>query len=237
MRRETRITPDAVEVRAGGDGAGPVIAGYAAVFNSQSEDLGGFREVIRPGAFRKTVKESDIRALWNHDPNYVLGRKSAGTLSLREDDHGLAFEITPPDTSWARDLLVSIERRDVTQMSFGFTTVKDKWQRGDGGTQTRELVEVRLFDVSPVTFPAYPATEAGIRSLIARGLDPDELIDLTPDQIAAVLAEARRHRNPEPDSEPAHSDTPDDQPGAAHWEQEQRERLLILRRKAFNGSI
>jgi HK97 family phage prohead protease len=236
MRREQRITADGVEVRGGADGAGPVIAGYAAVFDSMSEDLGGFREVIRRGAFKKTIKEADIRALWNHDPNYVLGRKSAGTLAIREDDHGLAFEVTPPDTQWARDLLTSIERRDVTQMSFAFSAIRDKWAKGDGA-QTRELLEVRLFEVSPVTFPAYPATEANLRSLIARGFDPDELIDLTPDQITAVLAEARRFRSPEPEGiEPDHSGDQTSEPGRAHLEHEQRERLLALRRRPMNGS-
>jgi HK97 family phage prohead protease len=235
MRREQRITADGVEVRGGADGAGPVIAGYAAVFNSPSEDLGGFRETIRPGAFRKTIKEGDIRALWNHDANYVLGRKSAGTLTLREDDHGLAFEVTPPDTQWARDLLTSIERRDVTQMSFAFSAIRDKWAQGDGA-QTRELLEVRLFEVSPVTFPAYPATEANLRSLIARGFDPDELIDLTPDQITAVLAEARRFRGPEPEGDqPDHSGDQTPEPDRVHSDHQARARLLVLRQKPNYG--
>lgn len=234
MRRELRIAPAQIEVRASPDDSGqPVISGYAAVFNQLSEDLGGFREMIRPGAFRKTLKESDARALWNHNPDYVLGRSSAGTLALREDDHGLKFEVTPPDTTWARDLLVTMQRGDVNQMSFSFSAVKDRWMQGD--TQQRELIEVRLYEVSPVTFPAYPQTDAAVRSLIARGFDPDELTDLTPEQIAAVLAEARRIRTLEPD--PVHSDGDGNgEPGPSHSDHAARERLLLLRRHPFIGS-
>lgn len=140
------------------------ITGYAAVFNKLSDDLGYFREKIQPGAFKNTIKADDIRALWNHDSNYILGRNRSGTLSLSEDDHGLKIEIDPPDAQWARDLMTSIERGDVDQMSFGFRTITDSWQLVDG-EDIRTLIEVKLFDVSPVTFPAYPDTEVGLRSL------------------------------------------------------------------------
>ena len=140
------------------------ISGYAAVFEKLSEDLGYFREKIQPGAFKNTIKADDIRALWNHDSNYILGRNRSGTLSLSEDDHGLKIEIDPPDAQWARDLMTSIERGDVDQMSFGFRTITDSWQLVDG-EDIRTLIEVKLFDVSPVTFPAYPDTEVGLRSL------------------------------------------------------------------------
>jgi hypothetical protein len=140
------------------------ITGYAAVFEKLSEDLGYFREKIQPGAFRNTIKADDIRALWNHDSNYILGRNRSGTLSMSEDDHGLKIEIDPPDAQWARDLMTSIERGDVDQMSFGFRTITDSWQLVDG-EDIRTLIEVKLFDVSPVTFPAYPDTEVGLRSL------------------------------------------------------------------------
>lgn len=145
---------------------GKVIEGYAAVFDSWSESLGGnapFVEKVCPGAFEQTIQEDDIRALFNHDPNYVLGRNTSGTLSLQEDEKGLLVRITPPETQWAKDLLVSIARGDITQMSFGFTVDSDRWSYEEG-KDIRELLKVRLFDVSPVTFPAYTQTECGLRS-------------------------------------------------------------------------
>ena len=168
MKKEVRTVP--IELRVEGDET-KKITGHAAVFDKWSEDLGGFREKIRPGAFRKTIKEADVRALFNHDPNFVLGRNTAGTLSLEEDKKGLAISIEPPDTQWARDLTTSIERGDINQMSFGFRTIKDQWTTPkDSGDNQRELLEVELFDVSPVTFPAYPQTDVGVRSV-----DVDEL--------------------------------------------------------------
>lgn len=140
------------------------IIGYAAVFNSLSEDLGGFREKIDPGAFANSINSDDVRALWNHDSNYILGRNKSGTLTLAEDQRGLKIDITPPDSQWARDLMTSIERGDVSQMSFGFRTVEQRWE-GEYPDETRTLMEVQLFDVSPVTFPAYPDTSIGLRSL------------------------------------------------------------------------
>lgn len=146
---------------------GPRIEGYAAVFDVQSEDLGGFREVIRAGAFAKTIKESDIRALWNHAPEYPLGRVRAGTLQLEETDRGLAFSLIPPNTQYARDLLVSMQRGDVDQMSFGFEAIRDEWAEAPaGGLPIRTLLEVRLYDISPVTFPAYPQTSAQVRAQV-----------------------------------------------------------------------
>lgn len=160
VKREERVFPLQIEVR---KGEKRKIVGYASVFNTWSEDLGGFREMVKPGAFTKTIKESDVRALFNHDSNYVLGRNQAGTLLLEEDAKGLKIEIDPPDTQWARDLGVSIDRGDISQMSFSFSTVKDEWNTKDGQND-RSLVEVRLFDVSPVTYPAYPQTVVGVRS-------------------------------------------------------------------------
>ncbi len=141
----------------------PVITGHAAVFNQKSEPIFGFREIVKPGAFTKTIKTADVRALWNHDPNYVLGRTKSGTLSLSEDHTGLAIRINPPDTIFANDLLEVMKRGDVDQMSFGFRTITDAWRTVDGET-IRELTEVELFDVSPVTYPAYPQTDVSARS-------------------------------------------------------------------------
>ena len=150
------------------NGGEPAIEGYASVFDSWSEELGGnspFREKVVKGAFEETILVDDIRALFNHDPNYVLGRNKAGTLTLEEDEKGLKVKIIPPNTTWAKDLLISIKRGDITQMSFGFTVILDRWSYEDN-TDVRELLKVKLFDVSPVTFPAYTQTECGIRSML-----------------------------------------------------------------------
>jgi HK97 family phage prohead protease len=162
MEKEIRSFP--IELRVTKEKDKPArIMGHAAVFDQLSEDLGGFREKVQKGAFSKTLKEADVRALWNHDPNYVLGRNTAGTLSMTEDDEGLAVDINPPDTTWARDLLTSMDRGDINQMSFGFRVKKDKWDEADKANVVRTLTEVELFDVSPVTYPAYPQTSASVK--------------------------------------------------------------------------
>lgn len=155
-----------VEVRADGDKP-RTLTGYAAVFDRLSVDLGGFREKIQRGAFAKTLKEGDIRALFNHDANFVLGRTKNNTLSLMEDERGLRVSIRPPTTTWANDVVQSIERKDIDQMSFGFRVTRDSGEKVDvdeHGTIIRTLVEVHLIDVSPVTFPAYPQTKVSARS-------------------------------------------------------------------------
>jgi HK97 family phage prohead protease len=155
------------ELRIADSDGGSVIEGHAAVFDSWSETLGGifpFKEIVRKGAFNESIGKDDIRALFNHDPNYVLGRNRAGTLELVEDEVGLRVRITPPDTSWARDLQASIRRGDITQMSIGFIVEEDKWST-ENGMDTREIRKVQLFDVSPVTFPAYTATDVGVRAM------------------------------------------------------------------------
>src|SRR5579875_2269362 len=144
-KREVRFL-DAAELRIKPDGK---IVGYAAPFNSWSEDLGLFREIIRPGAFKRAIESrQDVRALFNHDPNLVLGRTSSGTLTLSEDEHGLLYEITPPDTQFARDLMKLIERGDIAGSSFGFSVVHQRWgsQEDESGAafQTRELLDVDL---------------------------------------------------------------------------------------------
>ncbi len=156
-----------VELRIKESENGSVIEGHAAVFDSWSETLGGifpFKEIVRKGAFSKSIGTDDIRALFNHDPNYVLGRNRSGTLELTEDDVGLKVRISPPDTSWARDVQTSIKRGDITQMSIGFLVEEDDW-RTEKGMDIRELRQVKLFDVSPVTFPAYTSTDVGIRAM------------------------------------------------------------------------
>jgi HK97 family phage prohead protease len=169
MKREVRFLSKA-EVRAKADGS-KVITGYAAMFDSLSEDLGGFREVIKPGAFTKSLANgADVRALFNHDDNMVLGRTSAGTLRLTEDNIGLRFECDLPDTSYANDLHTSIKRGDINQCSFGFYCRADNWiPTAQAPGTLREVLEADVFDVSPVTFPAYQSTSLSARSLFPDG--------------------------------------------------------------------
>ena len=171
------------------------IEGYAAVFDQWSDDLGWFKEKIRPGAFTNTLKIADVRALFNHDPNYVLGRNRAETLDLVEDDHGLHFRAEPPATQWADDLRTSIGRGDINQGSFGFYIVREEWQEQES---ERELIEVELMDVSVVTYPAYPQTTISARALTSRikllldRLDHDnlrpEIRENLTDQLNSLLA-------------------------------------------------
>jgi hypothetical protein len=143
----------------------PKLYGHAAVFDVLSQEMWGFREKIQKGAFEKTIKEDDIRMLWNHNPDYVLARNKADTLNLKEDSKGLYFEAIPPDTQWAKDLMVSIKRGDITQNSFGFLILDDEWDEDQDGVLIRTLKKVKLYDISPVTYPAYPQTELHIRGM------------------------------------------------------------------------
>lgn len=165
MREQRTILMD-VRAERRGDSDEPVLVGYAARFDDVTNIANLFDEVIRKGAFEKTISEGDdVRALHNHDENLILGRTKAGTLKLEEDENGLKVRISPPNTQQARDLMVSIERGDVDQMSFGFEVVSEVWNRAEEGKrELRELTEVRLFDVSTVVFPAYPSTSIGLRS-------------------------------------------------------------------------
>ena len=171
---EKRFAPRKVELRQDGDKR--TIVGYAAVFyraddpGTQYELWEGVYERIMPGAFdralgKKDVPAHDARGVFNHDGNYLLGRISAGTARLSVDDIGLRFEIDVPDTTAGRDLLVSLERGDVTGASFAFLPAKGgaRWI-DDGETEVRELLDLDLFDFGPVTYPAYEATSAGVRS-------------------------------------------------------------------------
>lgn len=150
-----------LELRKGSRGQS-TLRGYAAVFNSESEDFGGWRERIAPGAFAKDLAAGkDIRALIDHDSARVIGR-TPKTLRLAEDEKGLRVEIDLPDTTQARDLRASVERGDIDGMSFGFKVRKDRWEEGGA---VRVLIDVELFEISVVAFPAYRAAKAGLRSV------------------------------------------------------------------------
>tara|TARA_R110002167_G_scaffold39645_1_gene122259 strand:+ start:291 stop:935 length:645 start_codon:yes stop_codon:yes gene_type:complete len=172
---ERRTFKGTVEVRAEGEQS--VAVGYAARFDALSQNLGGFVERIDPKAFNQTVTQADVRALFNHDANYVLGRSSSGTLRMDVDDEGLRYEIDLPPTATGRDLAVLLKRGDISGSSFGFRVLDDEWGETEDGYPLRTLKAVALRDVGPVTFPAYTAAESALRSLAeARNLDLDELV-------------------------------------------------------------
>lgn len=161
MTLEKRTLSKPLDVRA--KDAKRTIAGHAAVFNSETDIGGYFREVIAPGAFKDTIA-GDVRALIDHDSGRVIGRTTAGSLRLSEDDHGLAVEIDLPDTTDGRDLATLIERGDISGMSFGFVVTKQTWDE-TGETPKRTIEAVELHEVSVVAFPAYDDTSIAMRSL------------------------------------------------------------------------
>lgn len=151
----------AIELRA----AGSRLQGYAAVFDALSPDLGGFREIVRHGAFRRSLAAAaDVVALWDHDARSVLGRSKSGTLRLAEDARGLHFEIDAPNTTIGRDVLEMVGRGDVSGASFAFTAREQRWNRDHGGT-LRELLDVELHDVTVTPRPVYPDATVARRSL------------------------------------------------------------------------
>jgi len=151
---EKRFYNIELEQREGTESA-TTIVGHAAVFNKLSENLGGFQERINTGAFDDVLGD-DVRAFFNHDPNHLLARSSSGTLRLSTDEEGLKYEFDVPDTTSGRDLLVSMKRGDITQSSFAFTVEDDSWE-SENGMNIRTIKKVkRLYDVSPVSIPAYP---------------------------------------------------------------------------------
>ena len=165
MGNERRFVPGA-ELRVGeAESGGPVIAGYAVLYNQRSNLLWDFYEEIAPGAFGDSLT-GDVRALWQHDSAQVLGRTKSGTLRLWEDERGVAFELQPPETQLGRDAVASIRRGDVDQMSFGFWVAPqgERWDKLEDGTALRTVVSGSILEVSPVTWAAYPQTTVGVRN-------------------------------------------------------------------------
>lgn len=158
------------DCRAEASDNGKRIKGYAIRFHALSEDLGGFREYIAPEAVDRTISEGlDVRALVDHDSGKVIGRTRSGTLALRKDSKGLRIEIEPDeDISYARDVMRAVARGDISGMSFGFRTLEDEWNY-EGKTPIRTVTDMRISEVSIVSFPAYPQTDVSVaqRSLHA----------------------------------------------------------------------
>jgi HK97 family phage prohead protease len=168
---EIRTNSANFEVRAEGDGMS--FTGYASVFNSPSEDLGGFIEYVAPGAFKRSLQSrNEVKLLWNHDSGEPLASLRGGTMQLVEDERGLKVTAQLPNTTRGRDVAELLRTNVISEMSFGFNVIKDNWSR-DG--QTRTLESVRLFEVSVVSFGAYKATEAAVRSQPT--INPDQLAD------------------------------------------------------------
>jgi len=163
---EVRVVPMTVKWIQRAKDEPPKIIGYPALFNTLSDDLGWFREKIKPGAFKKALKISDIRGLFNHEPSDIFAR-SGENLSVRERTKGLFMEADEIDDETFRKVLSKIQNRLITQMSFAFSIAKDIWE-SDPENKDREIrtvIEVKeVFDVSPVTFPAYPDTTVATRS-------------------------------------------------------------------------
>lgn len=144
---------------------GKTLSGYAAVFNSEA-NLGDFQELIRPGAFAKSLATgSNVRALYHHQGDALLGTTRGNTLQLREDSHGLAFTLALPDTTHGRDLAILVDRGDVSGCSFGFRVAPggDRWEQR-GAQLVRELLAVELMEVTLTADPAYQDTTVAMRS-------------------------------------------------------------------------
>ncbi|MEU0102399.1 HK97 family phage prohead protease [Streptomyces sp. NPDC006267] len=174
---ERRYTAVPVELRAAQEQR--TINGYAAVFNRESSNLGGFVEVVDARAFNKSRGDGwpDVIARYNHDDNMLLGTVAGGTLRLLLDDTGLMYDVDPPQAR--ADILELVSRGDVRKSSFAFRTVEDDWGMTDQGFPKRTLVAAQLVDVAPVNIPAYPDSSAGLRSLAAHvGADIEEVRSL-----------------------------------------------------------
>lgn len=138
-----------------------MISGYASVFNSKTSIGDYFEEVIAPGAFARSLAENDVRALFNHNWDKVLGRTKSGTLRLLEDERGLKFDVDLPNTTAARDLAESMERKDIDQCSFGFVATEEKWDYSVEPA-LRTVIEAKLYEISVVSIPAYEDTEVSL---------------------------------------------------------------------------
>lgn len=178
LDRRGRRFDSEIEVRAvNADGSIP-FRGHASLFNKRYSVYGMWLEEFAPGAFEKTIRESDVRALINHDPNMVLARSKAGTLRLAEDAKGLLVEADMAPTTYSQDLAVSMQRGDVNQMSHAFRSVVEKWDES-AKIPVRTIIEAQLFDVSVVTYPMLESTDAALRSVqfdvMLRTLGLDEM--------------------------------------------------------------
>jgi HK97 family phage prohead protease len=185
-RAERRFATEGIRMKAATSTEPAVFRGYFLKFNTLSNDLGGFKERIAPG-FLDSVLANDVRVLKNHDPHYILGRTINGTAKIGVDEIGGWYEYTDPNTSYSRDLAISIERGDISQSSFAFSLAGeggDVWEKQQDGGYIRTLLKAdTLYDASPVTYPAYEDTSVASRTLkalqIPEGIEEaSELIEM-----------------------------------------------------------
>lgn len=242
-RERLRVTLDrrSIERRADASDGDPIgFVGHAAVFNSPTwigSRSWGYQEQLAEGAFAKTIGEADVRFLINHDPNLLLARsapsRNVATLRMAEDDTGLATDADMSPTTYARDLAINLDAGNIDQMSFAFEVVKETWEVLDDDSELRTIQEVKLWDVSVVTYPAYEDTDAALRAAafqaLCRSAELDEraqralLRSLTEGRDAEALnpvlraAEALAEQTHEP---PARTREPesDDQPQSGRRE-------------------
>ena len=177
--KEIRNIQIPVTVEEREDGATGSIYGYPIVYNKDSEDM-GFIERIAPGAAKKALKKSDIRGLKNHDPNLIFARQGKN-LKFEETKDGLRYEATPINTHNFREIAEEVRLGLLDGQSFGFTVAADKWSDLDTDKPTRTITEIdRIYDVGPVTYPAYPDTTVALRSLEAAKKDPEPQFEIIP---------------------------------------------------------
>lgn len=212
---EQRWRPFDLEMR-GKPGEGAVLSGYVAVFDQPSEVLWDFRsghfvERVDASAFNRTIGLADIKALRNHDPNYIVGRSKAGVGNIRfaPDEQGLYHELDVPDTATARSLYEDVEQGFIDQMSFAFRTLQDEWSDGEE-TPERRLLEVALEDISYVAYPAYPQTTADARVALRSYARHVGVADLA--ELEDADATTATTQDPEPPQVEDAATTPDPEP-------------------------
>lgn len=173
-----------------------VVVGYGSIWNSRSENLGGFYEYISPDAIsQETIEKSDVRALINHNPDLVLARSTAGNLSLSVDEKGLRYEFSIPETSYGKDLAINMKNGNINQSSFAFTVGADEWSTDEDGNDIRTITSIeKLYDVSPVTYPAYSQAESDLvvaQRALAMYKENKEIKEEETDLVARSLAQLK----------------------------------------------
>lgn len=144
----------------------PVFTGKAIIYDKETQICKGIFEKIQKDAFTDAIERDDVRCLFNHNPNYVLGRNKSGTLKLEKREDALYFTVFPPHSSWCEDLKNSVKRGDISQCSFAFSTENDEFKLDKDGNIHRTVLDGKLYDISIVTYPAYEETHVALRSRV-----------------------------------------------------------------------